>query len=264
MCETLLEVKNVSISFDQYGRGLKRFRSEPIKELNLKIKRGEIVAIVGASGSGKSLLAHAIMDILPPNAKVEGDIYYKGQILNKGNIVKYRGKEIEFIPQSINYLDPTMKVKNQIKIGLQGNKEKKTKIQEELLKKFHLKTSVGELYPFQLSGGMLRRVLFATSIRDEIELIIADEPTPGIHKDALALVLKELRKLADEGKGIMLITHDLISAVEIADAITVFSNGRTLNTVSSDLFKGNGESLEEPYTRKLWQSLPENAFWEVV
>ena len=56
MCETLLEVKNVSISFDQYGRGLKRFRSEPIKELNLKIKRGEIVAIVGASGSGKSLL----------------------------------------------------------------------------------------------------------------------------------------------------------------------------------------------------------------
>lgn len=264
MCEILLEIKNVSISFDQYGKGLKRFRSEPIKELNLQIKKGEIVAIVGASGSGKSLLAHAIMDILPPNAKVEGDIYYKGQRLNKGNILKYRGKEIAFIPQSINYLDPTMKVKNQIKIGLQGSKEKKTKVQEELFAKFNLKTSVGELYPFQLSGGMLRRVLFATSIRDEIELIIADEPTPGIHKDALALVLKELRKLADEGKGVMLITHDLISAIEIADSITVFFEGRTRDTVPSDCFKGNGESLKDSYTRQLWQSLPENAFWEVV
>ena len=90
MKNTLLKVENLSISFEQYGRGLRKFISTPIKDLNIEINRGEILAIVGASGSGKSLLAHAIIDILPPNAIVDGKIFYQGEILTKSKIKKYK------------------------------------------------------------------------------------------------------------------------------------------------------------------------------
>lgn len=89
MKNTLLKVENLSISFEQYGRGLRKFISTPIKDLNIEINRGEILAIVGASGSGKSLLAHAIIDILPPNAIVDGKIF-----LSRRNINQIKNKKI--------------------------------------------------------------------------------------------------------------------------------------------------------------------------
>lgn len=263
MSKPLLKVEDLSISFEQYGRGLKKFISKPIQSLNIEIYRGEILAIVGASGSGKSLLAHAIMGILSPNAVVNGRIFYNDEILDSKRIKKYRGNKIAFVPQSVNYLDPSMKVKNQVKIGLEGNKQEKKIIQEEIFEKFGLKKSDGERYPYQLSGGMLRRVLFATSIGKNTELIIADEPTPGIHQSVLDIVLKQLRDFADKGMGVMLITHDIGSAIKIADRITVFKDGNTIETSPSSYFIGNGEKLQEEYSRKLWCSLPQNHFLEV-
>lgn len=260
MKEKLLSVRDLSVSFAQYGKGLRSFVSTPISSLNVEINRGEIHAIVGASGSGKSLLAHAVMDILPPNAIVKGEISYKGRRLDKKNIASLRGKEIAFIPQSVNYLDPSMKVKNQVKLGMNGTKEEKRKLQEGLFLEYGLKKSHGELYPYQLSGGMLRRVLFATCIRQGVELIIADEPTPGIHKEALDMVLKQLRSFADNGMGVMLITHDIISAIRIADYISVFKDGENIETAPSAFFSGGGEQLREEYTRRLWLSLPQNEF----
>ncbi|MBL7576067.1 hypothetical protein [Peptoniphilus asaccharolyticus] len=110
---------------------------------------------------------------------------------------------------------------------------------------------------------MLRRILFATCIREQTELIIADEPTPGIHQSALDTVLKQLREFADDGIGVMFITHDIISAVKIADYITVFKDGKTIETAPSSYFSGDGESLREEYSRRLWCSLPQNSFLEV-
>ncbi|MBQ9239264.1 MAG: ABC transporter ATP-binding protein [Treponema sp.] len=265
MKHTLLTVENLSISFEQYGRGLKKIITTPIRDLNIEINKGEIVAIVGASGSGKSLLAHAIMDILPPNASVGGRVFYKNEILSKAKIKEYRGTQIAFIPQSVNYLDPLMKVKNQVKIGLRyAKREERRKIQENLFEQFELKKSDGDLYPYQLSGGMLRRVLFATSIGKNTELIIADEPTPGIHQAVLDKVLKQLRDFADDGMGVILITHDIISAVKIADRMSVFLDGTTVETAPRTSFSGNGEKLKEAYSRKLWNSLPENNFLEIT
>ncbi|ACZ01901.1 ABC transporter ATP-binding protein [Streptobacillus moniliformis] len=264
MKDTLLKIENLSISFEQYGRGLKKFTTTPIENLNIEVKKGEILAIVGASGSGKSLLAHTVMDILPPNAIVNGKILYKDEILSKEKIKKYRGEKITFIPQSVNYLDPSMKVKDQIKIGLKNmKKEEKAKLQKEIFDKFELKENEIELYPYQLSGGMLRKVLFATSIKMNTELIIADEPTPGIHQSVLDKVLKQLRSFADSGISVILITHDIISAVKIADRITVFKDGRTIETVPSKFFSGEGENLKEEYSKKLWNALPQNKFLEV-
>ncbi len=263
MSSFLLEVKDMSISFEQYKKGLKKFTGTPISSFDVQLNRGEILAIVGASGSGKSLLAHAIMDILPKNAIVSGDIFYNGEILSKQKIKQYRGRKIAFIPQSVNYLDPTMKVKNQVRIGFLGSKKKRSAMQEQLFLKFGLKKSDGELYPYQLSGGMLRRVLFATCISPDTELIIADEPTPGIHQSVLDLLLSQLRYLADKGMGVMLITHDIISAAKIADRITVFNEGKTIETAPSSFFCKNGERLQNEYSQRLWRSLPQNEFIEV-
>ena len=260
MSERLLCVKDLSISFSQYGKGLKHFISTPIKSLSVEIKKGEVLAIVGASGSGKSLLAHAIMNILPPNAIVKGEITYKEKALDKKRICALRGEEIAFIPQSVNYLDPSMKVKNQVKLGLHESKERNRQLQEALFEEYGLKKSDGELYPYQLSGGMLRRVLFATCVKQGIQLIIADEPTPGIHKEALDMVLKQLRSFADQGMGVMLITHDIISAVRIADYISVFKDGANIETAPAKFFTGKGERFKEQYTRNLWLALPRNEF----
>ena len=105
-------------------------------------------------------------------------------------------------------------------------------------------------------------MLFATCVKQGIQLIIADEPTPGIHKEALDMVLKQLRSFADQGMGVMLITHDIISAIRIADYISVFKDGENIETVPAEFFAGRGERLKEQYTRKLWLALPQNEFLE--
>ncbi|MDO5707903.1 MAG: ABC transporter ATP-binding protein [Andreesenia angusta] len=261
MKKEILKVENLSISFVQYGKKLEENTVNPVKSLNIEIEKGKILAIVGASGSGKSLLAHAIMGILPRNATVTGNIFYKGEKLDRKRVKDLRGREIAFIPQSVNYLDPSMKVKKQVQIGLSENY--KVKYQEELFEKYGLKKSDGELYPHQLSGGMLRRVLFATSIREGVELIIADEPTPGVHPEALESMLNELRELADSGVAVMLITHDIFSAIRIADYVTIFKDGEIVETSPSESFKNDGEELKTEYAKELWKALPQNRFIEL-
>lgn len=260
MQNKILEVNNLSISFTQYSRGLDTIKITPVKSLNISIKKGEILAIVGASGSGKSLLAHAIMGILPINASIEGEMYYNGTLMDQKRIKKLRGKEIAFIPQSVNYLDPLMKVKDQVQSSLSKDKEKAKIIQEQLFERYGLKKSDGDLYPFQLSGGMLRRVLFATSVKDDINLVIADEPTPGIHPEALNAILTQLRSFADQGMAVMLITHDVVSALKICDYVTIFKDGENIETDPAHSFSGKGSKLKTDYAKNLWNSLPQNEF----
>ncbi len=112
--EELLSVSNISISFLQYTRGLRQNLLKVISDLTLDISTGEIVAILGSSGSGKSLLAHAILGILPKNATLTGEMSFKGEKLDQNLKEKVRGSEIALIPQSVNYLDPLMKVSDQV------------------------------------------------------------------------------------------------------------------------------------------------------
>ena len=104
--DKLLDVKNVSISFIQYIQGLHQRDLKVISDLTLDMSEGEILAVLGSSGSGKSLLAHAILGILPENANLNGEILYKGQKLSQKDKEKVRGEEIALIPQSVNFLDP--------------------------------------------------------------------------------------------------------------------------------------------------------------
>ena len=255
---SVLQVDNLSIAFSMYNRGLSKRDLEVIHELSIDVKKGEIVAVVGSSGSGKSLLAHAIMGILPENAKIKGSIKYYNDELNEKYLRKVRGKDIAFIPQSVDFLDPLMKVGKQV-VGINGNKEK----QKEVFKKYNLDYKVAEMYPFQLSGGMARRVLIATAVMNEAKLIIADEPTPGLNLELAMETLNNFREIADNGCGVLLITHDVDLALNVADRIAVFYSGTIVEIAQVEDFIKGKDALRHPYSKAFIDALPQNKFKEL-
>ena len=136
----LINVSNISISFTQYVKGLNQRELKVITDLTLDIKEGEIVAVLGSSGSGKSLLAHAILGILPQNANLSGTMMYKGEVLTEELKQKLRGDEIALIPQSVNFLDPLMKVSDQVIgecVDEEEEKEKRAK-QRAIFEKYNI------------------------------------------------------------------------------------------------------------------------------
>lgn len=253
--EPILEIKELSVAFSMYQKGLHKQDLEVLHKLNLSVMPGEILAVVGSSGSGKSILAHAIMGILPGNAKVEGQMRYNGKVYTKKEQERLRGREIAFIPQSVDYLDPLMRVDRQV-IGVHGTKEK----QRKAFSRYRLKDEVESMYPFQLSGGMARRVLISTAVMNEAKLIIADEPTPGLNAEMAMETLHNFRELADSGCGVLLITHDIDLAFKVADRIAVFYAGTTVEVAPAKAFIEGKEALLHPYSRAFIDALPQNDF----
>ena len=257
----LLDVNNVSISFIQYTKGLKQQNLKVITDLTLDIEEGEILAVLGSSGSGKSLLAHAILGILPDNADLNGEIKYNGNVLNQKAKEEIRGKEISLIPQSVNFLDPLMKIADQV-IGEceteEECREKQIK-QRKIFEKYGLSEDVDNMYPFQLSGGMARRVLISTALLSNPKLIIADEPTPGLDQKSVKETLDYLKQMADDNVGVLLITHDIYEALEVANRICIFYSGFVIEIVDTKDFK-EGKNLLHPYTQALYEALPKNGF----
>ncbi|WP_296875888.1 ABC transporter ATP-binding protein [uncultured Methanobrevibacter sp.] len=257
----LLEVNNLSISFTQYVQGLNRHDSKVITDLTIDVDENEIVAILGSSGSGKSLLAHSILGILPYNSHVTGEIKYEGQVLDQELKEKLRGDEICLIPQSVNFLDPLMKVSEQA-IGEckdeNEHKEKKLR-QREIFDKYGLDESVDDLYPFELSGGMARKVLLSTALVGNPKLLIADEPTPGLDSKSVKETIEDIRNLKENGKGVLLITHEIDVALKTADRIAIFYSGYVIEINTVENFK-NAENVLHPYSKALINSLPRNGF----
>ena len=255
---SILEVENLSISFNQYTGGLKQKNVNVISSLNVMLEEGEILAVVGASGSGKSLLAHAILGILPNNATLSGTIKYDGEVLTDARQASLRGTEIALIPQSVNYLDPLMRVGNQVRTSAKVGDE--VAAQRKVFDRLHLNRNVENMYPYQLSGGMARRTLLSTAIVSGAKVIIADEPTPGLDPAVMKEALDNFREFADNGCAVMLITHDIESALTIADKIAVFYAGTTVELAPVEDFIGDGEALRHPYSKALWRALPQNDF----
>lgn len=110
----MLTISNLGVTFTQYEQGLRRKQLTVITDLDLTVQAGEIVAVVGASGSGKSLLAHALLGILPENAQLSGTMEFQGAPLTPERCEALRGKAIALIPQSVGYLDPLMTVGRQV------------------------------------------------------------------------------------------------------------------------------------------------------
>ena len=226
--DTLLEIHDLSVSFRMYGGILEQRELQVISDLHLTVRPGEVVAVAGSSGSGKSLLASAILGILPGNAAVRGHLHYRGQELTPQRQAQLRGGEIALVPQSVAFLDPLMRV------GRQADGHKRpypTERRRGLFKRFGLPAGTEELYPFQLSGGMARRVLVSTALISDARLIIADEPTPGMSLDQALEALRMFREIADEGRAVILITHDIDLAFSFADRVAVFYAGTTVEKI---------------------------------
>lgn len=255
--ETLLEIHDLSVSFRMYDHGLEQTDLQVISDLYLTVYPGEIIAIVGSSGSGKSLLASAILGILPANATVDGHLHYKGQEVTPQLQKQLRGTEIALVPQSVAFLDPLMKVGTQVD-GHQ--KPKPVEKRKALFKRLDLPDQTEQLYPFQLSGGMARRVLVSTALITDAELIIADEPTPGMSLEQALEALQMFREMTEKGKAVILITHDIDLAIEFAERVAIFYAGTTVETASASDFKAGLDALRHPYSKALWQALPQNGF----
>lgn len=254
--EELLRIEHLSVTFTQYDGWFSRKTLPVIRDLSLSVSRGEMVAVVGSSGSGKSLLAHAVMGVLPYNGSCGGDIYYKGKKLTEKRVRKLRGHEIVLVPQSVSYLDPLMKVGEQVAGGKERTSLEKGR---KALGRYGLDKEVDQMYPFELSGGMARRVLIGTAVVEQPQLVIADEPTPGLHLEAAVRVLSHFREIADQGAGVLLITHDLELALKTADRIVVFYAGTAVEEAATVDF--NQEvALRHPYTRALFRAMPEHGF----
>lgn len=248
----LLEVRNLSLSFHLYRKGLKETIIHTIRNLDLQIHSGEIVAVVGASGSGKSLLANAILGLLPVNSLISGSIRFMGEPLTTEKLQHIRGEHLSLVPQSIHALNPLLKTRKQVDC----KPESKTRI----LQRLQLPAETEGLYPFELSGGMARRVLVASAFASTAKLIIADEPTPGLDPFTLGEMANFFKELAHEGRGIMFITHDIETALLIADRIAILYAGEIVEIASAKSFTEKGECLRHPYTKALWAALPQNGF----
>jgi peptide/nickel transport system ATP-binding protein len=255
MEEILFRAESLGVSFQRYERkALERSALRVVSDLSLEVRAGEIAAVAGSSGSGKSLLAHAIMGILPSNASVSGRLYYRGEELDAKRQARLRGHEIALIPQSAGFLDPLMRV------GAQASSVKQRGAVRRVFARLGLSPEVERLYPFQLSGGTARRVLAATAIISGARLIIADEPTPGMDRRIALEALQCFRELADEGKGVILITHDIDLAMGIADRLAVFYAGTNVESAPARDFAAGEHALRHPYTKALWRALPQNRF----
>lgn len=254
--QNVLKIEDLVVAFRMYrGRSFQKENLEVIHSLSLDVNEGEIVAVVGSSGSGKSILASAILNLLPGNAVTQGKITYLGEEITAKRQKELFGKEIAFIPQSVDYLDPLMKVGKQVQ-GVFGKRER----QRELFHKYQLPQDTAEKYPFQLSGGMARRVLISGAMMGNPKLIIADEPTPGLNVEMAMETLQHFRKVADQGTAVLMITHDIDLALEVADRVAVFYAGTIVEIAPTEDFVKGKDALRHPYSKAFIDALPQNEF----
>ncbi len=252
----LLEVHDLCVGFRMYRSFYRRSLGFAVDHLSLSAEPGQILGIVGASGSGKSLLAHAIMGLLPHNTVVQGEISYDGQPITKQRLPELRRTELALIPQSISYLDPLKRVRSQLIEGRTPDAEEL----EQIAERFGFQPGDLVKYPFQLSGGMARRILLATAMLSSARLIIADEPTPGLPVDLARQMLADFRSLADEGRSVIIISHDVDLIAAVADRVAILNRGRLVGEMSSHEFTHPDESDTDPYAKALWKALPQNDF----
>jgi peptide/nickel transport system ATP-binding protein len=239
--------------------------------VSFRIDEGETVTIIGESGSGKSTTAMAILRLLPDDlAVLSGHAAVSGQdvIANPDSIAQVRGKTVSLIPQDpMTALSPVLTIGSQLTEAVRTRHPdfSKSHAREralELLTQVHIPTPEAQLakYPYQLSGGMLQRVLIAMALAGEPRLLVADEPTSALDVTVQAGVLDLLLELQERtGIGILIITHDLGVARVVSDRIYVMKSGRFVEGGDAEQIVDNPGT---EYTRNLLAAIPHLGSWD--
>ena len=258
----ILKIKNLNLYF-----ALDTGRYRALYDVSLSLKKGNIHALVGESGCGKSITAMSIIGLLPKNAFItSGEIIYNRKNLlklKKSEIRKLRGANIALIPQDpMVSLNPLYTVGNQILEVIRKDKSvtRNMAIQKavEVLSMVKIPNPKEKLstYPHELSGGMKQRVIIAMALATNADIIIADEPTTALDVTIQAQIMKILSDIKKEfGTTILLISHDLGLVGSYADEISVMYAGHIVEKASvDDFFK----HTLHPYSKALLAALPIN------
>ncbi|WEV25604.1 ABC transporter ATP-binding protein [Streptomyces sp. 71268] len=257
----LLEVRDLHVEFKTRDSLVKA-----VNGVNYSVRAGETLAVLGESGSGKSVTAQAIMGILdmPPGRIPQGEIRFRGEdMLTMSNEERrqIRGRKIAMIFQdALSSLNPVLSVGYQLGEMFrvhQGLSRKAAKAKSiELMDRVRIPAAKDRVndYPHQFSGGMRQRIMIAMAMALEPDLIIADEPTTALDVTVQAQVMDLLAELqAEYNMGLILITHDLGVVADVADKIAVMYAGRIVETAPvHELYKRPAH----PYTRGLLDSIP--------
>ncbi|QGV78756.1 ABC transporter ATP-binding protein [Streptomyces ficellus] len=257
----LLEVRDLHVEFHTRDGVAKA-----INGVSYSVDAGETLAVLGESGSGKSVTAQAIMGILdmPPGRIPKGEILFHGEDMLKMSAEerrKIRGRRIAMIFQdALSALNPVLTVGYQlgemyrVHLGMSRKDAKAKAI--ELMDRVKIPAAAARVndYPHQFSGGMRQRIMIAMAMALEPDLIIADEPTTALDVTVQAQVMDLLAELQrEENMGMILITHDLGVVADVADKIAVMYAGRIVeNAPVGELYKRPAH----PYTRGLLDSIP--------
>ncbi len=259
MSEELLRLENLSIDYK-----VKEGYLSAVKDVNFSINKGEIFAVVGESGCGKSTVAHSIMNLLPGgNETITGKVIFKGRDLREvteKEMEKIRGKEIGMIFQNpLDSLNPVYTVGSQVAEAIELDKVDKQEAWNRVIELFKdVKMPDAEerakSFPHELSGGMRQRVMIAMMISRNPELLIADEPTTALDVTIEAQILAIIKDLKEQfNTAVMLITHNFGLVAEVADKIGVMYAGEMVET--GDVFEIFKNPVH-PYTRLLMAALP--------
>ncbi|MER5351141.1 ABC transporter ATP-binding protein [Kitasatospora sp. NPDC002551] len=257
----LLEVKDLHVEFHTRDGVAKA-----VNGVNYSVAAGETLAVLGESGSGKSVTAQTIMGILdmPPGKISQGQILFRGQdmlAMKEEERRQIRGQKIAMIFQdALSSLNPVMTVGAQLgemfRVHRGASKKEAREKAIELMERVRIpaaKQRVGD-YPHQFSGGMRQRIMIAMALSMEPDLIIADEPTTALDVTVQAQVMDLLAELQDEyNMGLILITHDLGVVADVADKIAVMYAGRIVETAPVHQLYANPA---HPYTKGLLRSIP--------
>ncbi len=253
----LIDIKNLSVSF-KGGDDV-----QAVKDVSLEIYEKDKLAIIGETGSGKSVLLLSILRLLPHSAEVRGEIAYNAKDilkLQRKELDEIRGGQISYVPQGGGgSMNPLLTVGFQVGEPLIIHKKytKKNAFLESmnLLKLFNIdnekKRAAG--YPHTLSGGMRQRALVAMGISAGAEIILADEPTKGLDEKRIEIVAESFSKLSD--KTILCVTHDLNFARKISQRMCImYSSYQIEEGPTEQIFL---EPLH-PYTMDIINAMPEN------
>jgi polar amino acid transport system ATP-binding protein len=230
MSETLIQVNHLVKSFGDL---------EVLRDINVKVEKGEVVCIIGPSGSGKSTFLRCINQLEIPTG---GEVLYKGENLCEKNadIRKFR-EEVGMVFQRFN-LFPLRTVLGNVTMApvLTKHKEKKEAetLAMELLRKVGLEKKAG-VKPGMLSGGQQQRVAIARALAMEPEALLFDEPTSALDPELVGEVLNVMKELANEGMTMIVVTHEMAFARDVADRVIFMADGYVVEEGTPDQVFGN-------------------------